>query len=76
MQNLTFNQKYAPSYYWYCIKGSLDAFYTGPAKLIFINDPPNLLFIHTHSEQTLSCISISEGTVIKELVKAIEHADQ
>jgi hypothetical protein len=56
----------------------LDAFYTGPAKLIFKNDPPSPLFTHTHThnEQTVSCISISEGTVIKKLVKAIEHADQ
>jgi len=50
MQNLTFMQKYTSSYYWYNIKSLLDAFYTGPAKLIFKNDPPNPLFTHKHTQ--------------------------
>ena len=73
-------RKDTPSYYWFCIKGVLDTVYTYPGKLIFKNDSPNPLFTHTHThthgEQTLSCISISGRTVIKELVKAIEHANQ
>jgi len=53
MQNLTFMRQYTPCYYWYCIKGVLNAFYTGPAKLIFKNDPPNPLFRHTHTVNKL-----------------------
>ena len=34
------------------------------------------LHTNTHSEQTLSCVSISEGTVIKKLVKAIERVTE
>jgi hypothetical protein len=51
-----------------------DAFYTGPAKLIFKNDPPHPLFQHTHTVNKLkAAISNSEG---KKLVKTIENANQ